>query len=157
MFPVDNEAKRSTPPVAKTSAPGKTRRQRVGVGPAGRMHLRACEWSFLNREFPHGFDCDGSSHELKTALGVCVYLFASNRSWPMADALHQAASTRTSSLVAAIARHPEFQRLCAEMSFIVEARTAIGPLRFSRTECAVCARLKAGGFRAAKEPGDGAG
>jgi hypothetical protein len=121
------------------------------------MHLRACEWSLLKREFPHGFDFEGSSHELKTALGLCVYLVASNRSRLMEDAPQQAASARVATLVADIARHPDYQRLRAEMLFIVEARTAIGPLRFRRTECAVCARLKAGSSTAEQAPGDGAG
>jgi hypothetical protein len=145
VFPVDNEAKRSTPNLPKAG------------GPAARMHLRACEWSLLKREFPHGFDFDGSSHELKTALGLCVYLVASNRSWPMADVPHQAASARVAALVADIARHPDYQRLRAEMLFIVAARTAIGPLRFRRTECAVCARLKSGVLAAGKATGDEAG
>jgi len=145
VFPVDNEAKPFTPTPAKTS------------GPAVRMQLRACEWRFLKREFPHGFDFDGSSHELKIALGLCVYLVAANRSCRMADTPHQAASARVAALVGEIARHPDYQRLRAEMLFIVEARTAIGPLRFRRTQCAVCARLKAGGLTVEKATGDGAG
>jgi len=145
VLPVDNEAKPSMPHLAKTS------------GPAARMQLRACEWSLLKQEFPHGFDFDGSSHELKTALGLCVYLVASNRSWPMADAPQQAASARVAALVAKIARHADYQRLRTEMLFIIEARTAIGSLRFRRTKCAVCARLKTGGFSTENTPGDGAG
>jgi len=145
VFPVDNEAKQPTPHPARTSLP------------AARTQLRACEWRFLRREFPHGFDFDSSSHELKTALGVSVYLLASNRSWPMADGLHQAVSPRVAALVASIPRHPDYQRLRTEMLFIVQARTAIGSLRFRRTECAVCARLKTGGLTAERASGDGAG
>jgi len=46
---------------------------------------------------------------------LCVYLVASNRSWPMADAPQQAASARVAALVAKIARHPDYQRLRTEM------------------------------------------
>ncbi len=107
-----------------------------------RVRLRACEWIFLKRAFPSGFDLGRSSNELKTILGYCAYLVESEQNWCAPWPPERAAALRVTQALADIVRHQDYQKLCHALTFIVEARATIGALRYSRTECAVCLQIK---------------